>query len=60
MQTWQHVYVPLGNLWLSSVIAAIPISFFVLALSHPRLRSNDTGTLTVAPGFMPLKPALKS
>jgi L-lactate permease len=60
MQNWPHVYDPLGSPGLSSLIAAIPIMFFFLDLAPPRLRSNDSGTLTVAPGFLPLKPTLKS
>jgi L-lactate permease len=60
MQAWPHVYDPLGSLWLSSLIAAIPIMFFFLDLSPPRLRSNDLSTLTVAPGLLSSKPALKS
>ncbi len=60
MQAWPHVYDRLGSLRLSSLIAAIPIIFFFLDLSPPRSRSNDSGTLTVAPGFLPSKHALKS
>ncbi len=59
MQAWPHIYDPLGSLWLSSLIAAIPILFFFLDLAPRRLRSNDAGTLTVAPGFLSLKHALK-
>lgn len=36
MQAWPHVYDPLGSLWWSSLIAAIPIKFFFLDLSPPR------------------------
>ena len=60
MQAWPHVYDPLGSLWLSSLIAAIPISFCFLALAHLRTRWKDAGTLTVAPGVLSLKHALKS
>jgi len=28
MQPWQHLYDPAGNLWLSSLIALLPIAFF--------------------------------
>ena len=31
MQTWMQIYDPLGNLWLSSLIAALPIFFFFIA-----------------------------
>jgi hypothetical protein len=60
MQAWPHVYDPLGSLWLSSLIAAIPIMFFFLDLSPPRLRSNDSGTLAVAQELLSSKPDLKS
>ena len=33
MQTWMQIYDPLGNLWLSSLIAALPIFFFFIALA---------------------------
>lgn len=48
MQTWQHLYDPLGNLWLSSLIAAIPIIFFFVALAILRLKGHVAGTITVA------------
>ncbi|MDS4077331.1 MAG: L-lactate permease [Candidatus Accumulibacter sp.] len=47
MQTWQHVYNPAGNLWLSSLIAAIPIIFFFFALAVMRLKGHIAGTITV-------------
>jgi L-lactate permease len=28
MEVWQQVYDPIGNIWLSSAIAALPIAFF--------------------------------
>jgi L-lactate transport len=48
MQTWQQIYDPLGNLWLSSLIAAIPIIFFFVALAVFRLKGHIAGTITVA------------
>jgi len=60
MQTWQHIYDPPGNLWLSLLIATIPIIFFILALAHRHIKWHDAGTLTVAPVFLFLKHALKS
>ena len=38
MQTWQQIYDPLGNLWLSALIAAIPIFFFFIALAVIRMK----------------------
>ncbi|HCN90918.1 MAG TPA: L-lactate permease [Oxalobacteraceae bacterium] len=48
MQTWQQIYDPLGNLWLSSAVAAIPIIFFFIALAVFRLKGHIAGTITVA------------
>jgi L-lactate transport len=47
MQTWQQLYDPLGNLWLSSLIAAIPIIFFFVALAVIRMKGYLAGTITV-------------
>jgi L-lactate permease len=51
MQTWQQIYDPLGNLWLSSIVAAIPIIFFFIvkaASAYPAVYSFNwlaaTGT----------------
>lgn len=33
MQAWQQIYTPLGSLWLSALVAAIPIIFFFIALA---------------------------
>jgi len=48
MQTWQQIYDPLGNLWLSSLIAAIPIIFFFVGLAVIRMKGYLAGTITVA------------
>ena len=47
MQNWQQLYDPLGNIWLSSLIAALPILFFFFALTQLRLRGYIAGTITV-------------
>jgi L-lactate permease len=48
MQPWSQIYDPAGNLWLSSLIAALPIIFFFLALTVFRMKGHIAGTLTVA------------
>ncbi|HEY0274449.1 MAG TPA: L-lactate permease [Paenirhodobacter sp.] len=45
--TWAQDYVPLGNLWLSALIAAIPIIFFFVALTFLRMKGYMAGTITV-------------
>ncbi len=47
MQTWAQIYDPLGNLWLSSLIALIPIAFFFIALAILRMKGHVAGTITV-------------
>ncbi|MFV8845201.1 L-lactate permease [Serratia fonticola] len=47
MEVWQQVYDPIGNIWLSSVIAALPIAFFFLALIKLKLKGHIAATLTV-------------
>ncbi|MDR0205104.1 MAG: L-lactate permease [Delftia acidovorans] len=48
MQTlWQQNYDPAGNIWISALIALIPIIFFFLALTRFRLKGYQAGTVTV-------------
>ena len=48
MQTlWQQNYDPAGNIWLSALVALIPILFFFLALTKLRLKGYQAGTITV-------------
>ncbi len=46
MQVWPQNYDPLGNIWLSSLVAAIPIVFFFFALIKLRLKGYLAGTIT--------------
>ncbi|WP_053844935.1 L-lactate permease [Paracidovorax avenae] len=48
MQTlWQQNYDPAGNIWISALVALIPIVFFFLALTRLRLTGYQAGTITV-------------
>ena len=47
MEPWAQIYDPAGNIWLSSLVALIPIVFFFLALTVLRLKGYMAGTLTV-------------
>lgn len=44
---WQQIYDPMGNIWLSSLVALIPIIFFFLALAVFRLKGIVAGVGTV-------------
>lgn len=47
MQIWQQNYDPLGNIWLSSLIALIPILFFFFALIKLKMKGYLAATATV-------------
>ena len=47
MLVWQQNYDPLNNLWLSSLVAVIPIVFFFFALLKLKLKGYQAGTATV-------------
>ncbi|WP_127075604.1 L-lactate permease [Rhodomicrobium lacus] len=47
MAVWQQNYDPLGNIWLSSLVAAIPIIFFFIALTKLRLKGYLAATITL-------------
>ncbi|WP_096386634.1 L-lactate permease [Hafnia sp. CBA7124] len=47
MQVWQQVYDPIGNIWLSSLIASLPILFFFFALIKLKLKGYIAATITV-------------
>ncbi len=38
MSLWQQNYDPAGNIWLSSLIASLPILFFFFALIKLKLK----------------------
>ncbi|MFP8817098.1 L-lactate permease [Acinetobacter johnsonii] len=52
MLQWQQMYDPMGNIWISSLIALIPIIFFFLALAVFRLKGSVAGTITVVLAFL--------
>lgn len=47
MQHWTQIYDPAGNIWLSSLVALIPIAFFFLGLAVFRLKGYVAGSITV-------------
>ncbi len=47
MGVWNQIYNPVGNMWLSSLGAAIPIIFFFVALTRLKLKGYVAGTITV-------------
>ncbi len=49
MQSWTQIYAPLAdNLWLSALVAAIPIIFFFVALAVLRMKGHIAALITVA------------
>ncbi|MTH45507.1 L-lactate permease [Intestinirhabdus alba] len=48
MHLWQQHYDPAGNIWLSSLIASLPILFFFFALIKLRLKGYVAASWTVA------------
>lgn len=48
MNLWQQNYDPVGNLWLSSLIASLPILFFFFALIKLKLKGYVAASWTVA------------
>ncbi|HEY8343121.1 MAG TPA: L-lactate permease, partial [Calditerricola sp.] len=46
---WNQVYMPVGgSLWLSALVALIPIVFFFYALAVRRMPGHKAGLITVA------------
>jgi L-lactate permease len=48
MNLWQQNYDPAGNIWLSSLIASLPILFFFFALIKLKLKGYVAASWTVA------------
>jgi lactate permease len=48
MQAWNQIYTPLGSLWLSALVAAIPIIFFFIALAVLRVKGHVAAAITLA------------
>lgn len=47
MHPWHQIYDPAGNIWLSSLIASLPILFFFVALTVLRMKGYLAGSITV-------------
>ena len=47
MHPWHQIYDPAGNIWISSLIASLPILFFFVALTVLRMKGYLAGTITV-------------
>lgn len=45
--TWTQTYTPLGSLWLTAIVALLPIVFFFLALTVLKLKGHIAGALTL-------------
>ncbi|MDQ0323607.1 lactate permease [Pararhizobium capsulatum DSM 1112] len=45
---WQQTYNPLGNLYLSALVAALPILFFLVALTFLKLKGLTAAIATLA------------
>lgn len=68
MQAWQHLYDPFNNIYLSALVATLPVIFFFLALTVLRLKGHIAGAITLLLSIaiaifafaMPVKMALLS
>jgi lactate permease len=47
VQPWYQIYTPLGGVWLSSLVAAIPILFFFAALAVLRMKGHIAAAITL-------------
>ncbi|MBJ7264241.1 MAG: lactate permease LctP family transporter [Burkholderiaceae bacterium] len=44
---WQHTYDPIGNIYLSALLAVAPVLFFLLALTLLKLKAMTAAALTL-------------
>lgn len=44
---WQHTYDPIGNIYLSALLAVAPVLFFLLALTLLKLKAMTAAVLTL-------------
>lgn len=47
LMPWTQAINPLGNLWLSALVAAVPVVFLFIALAGLRMKGHIAGLLTV-------------
>ena len=47
MSTWTQIYDPLNNIWLSALIAALPIFCFIICLMGFKMKSYMAGLYSV-------------
>ncbi|CAN0623482.1 glycolate/lactate:H(+) symporter GlcA [Burkholderia multivorans] len=47
MQAWHQIYIPLGSLGLSALVAAIPVIFFFVALAGLRMKGHVAAAITL-------------
>jgi len=47
MNVWEQLYNPLSNIWLSAIIAAIPIVFFIVMLTVFKLKGYIAGLYSI-------------
>ena len=47
MGVWNQIYDPMGNIWLSALVAAIPIIFFIVALTVFKMKGYVAGILSI-------------
>ena len=48
MEVWRQVYDPIGNAYLTAALAAVPIAFFLVALTVLKLKGLTAALITLA------------